>query len=91
MTNATQNTERRTILVTLSERWPDPQTLFVLEEREKSFFVENDYTGKKCWVPKSGLQPRKPGVATYEDEYTIKPWFKAKMSPQQERALGILE
>lgn len=60
------------------------------KESEKAVQVRNTENGKSCWLPKSGLKLRKPGVATYENEYVLKPWFSNKLTDQQERVLNLL-
>ena len=85
-------TTYRTILIEISPFAPTCEILEVLEDREKSFKVRNRDNPKHwAYLPKSGLQLRKPGVPTYEDEYTVKPWLRARLSCNQERLLGILE
>ena len=68
----------------------DGAILRVSEERPKAIKVTNTENGKTCWLPKSGLKPRKPGVPTYESEYTVAAWFSNRLSDQQERVLNLL-
>ena len=80
-----------TIYVTISDNSPSLEALEITETRPKAYKVRNKTTGAVCWLPKSGLAPRKPGVASYEDEYTLKAWFRSRLDYRQERALGIAE
>lgn len=68
----------------------DAAILEVVEDRLKAIKVVNTENSKSCWLPKSGLKLRKPGVATYENEYTVASWFSNKLTDQQERVLNLL-
>lgn len=80
-----------TIYVTISKNSPNLEVLEVIENREKSLKVRNKDNNAVCFLPKSGLLPRRPGVPTYEDEFILADWFAGKLSNYQERVLGILE
>lgn len=69
----------------------DGAILEVVKESEKAVQVRNVENGKSCWLPKSGLKPKKPGVPTYENEYELSRWFACKLSLQQERVLNLAE
>ena len=61
-------------------------TFEVLSESAKAFQLKN-HENKTCWIPKSALELRKPGVATYENEFFVKQWFKNRMSNFQHEFL----
>ena len=69
----------------------DAAILAIIQESEKAIKVQNKESNLICWIPKSGIQQRKPGVATYENEYVVKNWFWAKMNLQQQKVLNISE
>ena len=77
-------------LLVFANKW-DGAILGVISESEKAVQVRNKENGKVCWLPKSGLVQRKPGVPTYENEYDLANWFRGKLSAQQERVLNLLE
>ena len=79
------------LLVSISWNAPSPELLDVLEEKEKSFCVRNPDNGFDCWIPKSGLQLRKPHEETYENDYVLAAWFRDRLSYRQERVLGVAE
>ena len=76
-------------IVVHANKW-DSAILEVAEDRLKAIKVVNTENNKSCWLPKSGLKPHKPGVATYENEYTVAGWFSNKLTDQQERVLNLL-
>jgi len=80
-----------TLFVTIAPNSPNLEILDVIETRPKAYHVANRDTGARCWLPKSGLKPRKPADPSYADEYTLAPWFRDRLDRRQERALGILE
>lgn len=69
----------------------DGAILELLAESDKAINVRNIENNRTCWLPKSGIAQRKPGVPTYENEYNVARWFMAKMNQQQERVLNLLE
>ena len=69
----------------------DPAGLYVIEETDKAIRVKNDHCGRECWLPKSAIEPRKPGEPTYENEYSIRSWFYDKMSLRQQQVLNLAE
>jgi hypothetical protein len=69
----------------------DMAILDVIGETEKAYNVKNRDCGRTCWIPKSGLYLRKPGVATYEDEYEVHDWFYNRMSNPQMKVLNVME
>ena len=77
-------------MVIHANRW-DSAIVEVIGESEKALQVKNTESGRVCWLPKSGIKPYKPGVATYENEYEIAPWFRDKMNLYQERVLNLAE
>ena len=79
------------IYVAISKNSPNLEALEIVESREKSYKVRNKDNGGVCFLPKSGLKPRKPGVPSYEDEFVLAAWFRSKLSFQQERVLGVCE
>lgn len=78
-----------TILVTANLF--DTAILEVIAESEKALHVRNVECGRTCWIPKSGIYLRKPGVATYENEYNVHDWFFNKMSKIQLKVLNVME
>jgi hypothetical protein len=80
-----------TILVMLSDRCPTMEICEVLSETEKSLKLRNKDNGATCFVPKSGLKLRKPGVPTYENEFVLAAWFRSQLNGFQERCLGVSE
>jgi hypothetical protein len=80
-------TATRTIVI--HENKMDSAICEVIAETEKAIQVRNTYSKRTCWFPKAAMKAYKPGVATYEDEYTIALWLK--MTPQQERVVNLLE
>ncbi len=73
-------TETKTILVQLSANCPSMEICEVLNDSEKSMKLRNVDNGAVCFVPKSGLKLRKPGVPTYENEYVLVDWFRCKLN-----------
>ena len=69
----------------------DSAILEIVRETEKAYQVRNIDCKRQCWIPKAGLKPYKPGVATYENEYVVASWFWAKMDLTQEKVLNIAE
>lgn len=69
----------------------DGATLTIIQETDKALQVRNDHCGRECWIPKSGLKLRNPGVETYENEYVLADWFRAKLNLQQEKVLNLAE
>lgn len=69
----------------------DAAILEVVRETEKAIEVRNVECGRGCWIPKSAIYLRKPGVETYENEYEVRDWFFAKMNKYQMKALNIME
>lgn len=65
--------------------------LRVVSERDNAIQVRNKENNRVCWIPKRGIKQRKPGVATYENEYVLETWFRNVLKPEQERALNLLE
>jgi hypothetical protein len=90
-TQPTRKGEPMTIWVSISKISPNLEPLDILEERPKALRVRNQDTGLACWLPKSGLSPRRPGEPTYENEFVLRRWFRDAMSLDQERALNIAE
>ena len=78
-----------TIFCLISKNSPNLETLDVIEDRPKAVKVKNRDNNATCWIPKSGIEPRKPNEPTYEDEYVLKAWFRGKLNFAQERTLGI--
>jgi len=81
----------QSIFVIVSKFSPNLEQLEILEDRDKSYKVRNVDNNATCFIPKSGLKPRKPGVPTYENEFILAGWFRNKLNHFQERALGIVE
>lgn len=69
----------------------DGAILEVIAESDKAINVRNVENKNACWLPKSAIVQRKPGVPTYENEYNVSRWFLSKMNNQQERVLNLLE
>ena len=69
----------------------DPAGLQIIGDSEKAIKVRNDYCGRDCWIPRAALVLRKPGVASYECEYDLRPWFFSKMSMRQRQVLNLAE
>lgn len=80
----------RILIVQLSTYAP-PETVEVLADKGRSLKLRNCYNGAICFAPKSGLKPRKPDVPTYEDEYVLAPWYRAKLNRYEERVFGAAE
>lgn len=82
-------TDNGTILVFANKF--DGAILEVIQESDKAVRVRNKENGRECWLPKSGIMLRKPGIPTYENEYNVAAWFRCRMNAAQERALNLLE
>ena len=85
MTTATAAT-----IIIFANKW-DGAICEVLAVSEKALQIRNKENGKSCWVPKSGIRLRKPGVQTYENEYEVNDWFFNKLSPIQMKTLNLAE
>ena len=78
-----------TILILISKDAPSLEACDVLPYTGKALKLRNKYNRAVCFAPKSGLLPPKPGVPTYENEYTLAPWFRDQLNGYQERVFGI--
>lgn len=87
----------RKLFITWSPVYPEMAELVVVEERPKAWKARNTDNGVEVWIPKSGVKPRRPGAngetfaPTYEDEYVLRDWFRAKCSHRQMMAVGAAE
>lgn len=86
---ATIATDNGTVLVFANTY--DGAILEVISETEKAIQVRNKESNRSCWLPKSGIEQRKPGVPTYENEYVVCGWFWSKMNLQQQKVLNVAE
>jgi hypothetical protein len=75
--------------IVIHENRMDSAICEVIAETSKAIQVRNTYCGRACWFPKAALKAYKPGVETYEDEYTIAKWLK--LTRQQEKVVNLLE
>lgn len=81
----------RTLVTTLCNTSPNCELLDVIGETDRAFKVRNQENGSVCYIPKSGLKLRKPGVPTYEDDFVLAKWFRDSLNRYQERTLGVSE
>ena len=69
----------------------DSAILHVLEARDQSIRVRNVYCGRVCWLPLAGLEPYNAHEESYDGEYVLADWFRAKLSHLQEAVLQLRE
>lgn len=77
-------------IIIFANKW-DGAICQIQSATEKALQITNTENGKSCWVPRSGIRLRKPGVPTYENEFEVNDWFFNKLTLQQMKTLNLAE